>query len=138
MRYIDLVNEELLKKFFKKYLSHKKISFCEMDVKNNSILVKYCYENRFYNKHKMYISDYHVSSTNGIWVTKLWKVFMFEKFGEKYLLDLQKEEMYIFDESNKYKPKSKRLEIERNIYEDRINKGIAEIRKIADKNRERV
>lgn len=135
MKYIEKVNEEVLKEFFEKYLSDKNLTLVRMIRQPFGISVRYCYNQNYSNLHNMMIYDYHISSVSGVWLSKKWMAFMYEKYGEQYLKDF--EEYYLTDFKNSYKRQYdefvERIKSDYKDKENDIKRQVKEVKKIAEK-----
>ena len=138
MNYLDKLNDEDFKEFIENFLN-KNLTFVKKVEQPFGVLVRFCYDKNYSKLHNMIFSNYHVTSNNGVWVSKFWKVFMYKKFGEEYLTDfknniLKDYKSYCTKEYNEF---VERLKSEYDDKENSINSQIKEIKKIAKKQENR-
>lgn len=134
MAYIEKINDEDFKEFIENYLN-KNLTFVKKVEQPFGVLVRFCYDKNYSKLHSMMFYDYHVTSICGVWVSKFWKAFMYEKFGEKYLNDF--EEFYLSDFKNTFKRKYdefvERIKSDYKDKENDIKRQVKEVKKIAEK-----
>ena len=134
MNYIQKVKKEDFKEFIENYLN-KDLTFIKATKQTFGVEIKFCYNKNYSQMHSMMVSDYHISSNSGVWISKLWKAFMYEKFGEQYLKDF--EDFYLTDFKNSYKRQYdefvERIKSDYKDKENDIKRQVKEVKKIAEK-----